>query len=193
MKHQIIKEHYYNPKTGFVGLDKLYHKIKKEYPDITRKDVQTFLNRQKIVQVNKTVISGSFIPPYEKFQFQIDLIYLEHKKLNIASYGLCCIDTFSKKAHIELMKRKTKQNTVDAMKVILKKMGTPEQVYCDEGSEFNNRGFKKLMDDNNIELILTMRHAPVVERFNRTIKEMIHKYLQATNSKTITSVLPKIE
>ena len=32
----------------------------------------------------------------------------------------------------------------------------------------------------------------MVERLNRTIKELLYKYLQSTNTKTITTVLPKI-
>ena len=48
------------------------------------------------------------------------------------------------------------------------------------------------MSDNNIEIIFTLGHAPMVERFNRTLKELLNKYLQSTNSKTITNVLPKI-
>jgi hypothetical protein len=111
--------------------------------------------------------------------------------LNKASYGLCCIDAFTKKAEIELMKKKTKGATVDAMMEILERMGIPTMIYCDEGSEFNNAPFKSLCNELGIELKFTIRHAPIVERFNRTIKEMLNKYLQSTNS-TITTVLDKM-
>ena len=80
----------------------------------------------------------------------------------------------------------------EAMGKILQRMGKPEYVYVDEGSEFNNTQFKKLMEENGIEIIFTLTHAPMVERFNRTLKELLFKYLQSTNSKTITNVLPKI-
>jgi hypothetical protein len=125
-------------------------------------------------------------------EFQIDLIYLEDKHLNQASYGLCCIDAFTKKADVELMKRKTKGSTVDAMMEVFERMGIPDMLYCDEGSEFNNIPFKNMCDELKIRLVFTIRHATIVERFNRTIKEMLHKYLQSTKSKTITNVLPKI-
>jgi transposase InsO family protein len=71
-------------------------------------------------------------------------------------------------------------------------MGTPEIIYCDEGSEFTNHKFKELMKDNNIQIIYTLTHAPVVERFNRTLKMMLEKYMQVSKSKTIINVLPKI-
>src|SRR5437879_3187966 len=77
------------------------------------------------------------------------------------------------------------------MEQIVKRMGIPKYVYCDEGSEFNNDQFKKLMDKHGIELIFTLRHATIVERLNRTIKEMLYKYLQSTIQKR-SHVLPKI-
>ena len=136
---------------------------------------------------------GSFIPQRPLHEFQIDLIYLENKQLNKGQkYGLVCVDCFTKVVDIELMKTKTANNTVEAMQKILNKMGIPEMIYCDEGSEFNNKQFKKLCDDNKIELILTLVHAPMVERVNRTIKQMLYRYLESTKSKTITEVLPNI-
>ncbi|MDR3478336.1 MAG: hypothetical protein P4M14_09930 [Gammaproteobacteria bacterium] len=112
--------------------------------------------------------------------------------MNKASYGLCCIDAFSKKADVQLMKKRNKEETVEAMVVVLQRMGFPHSIYCDEGSEFNNSAFKELCDDIDAQLIFTIRHAPIVERFNRTLKEMLHKYLQSTGTKTIVNVLPKI-
>ena len=112
--------------------------------------------------------------------------------MNQAAYGLCCIDAFSKVADIELMKKRTQADTVAAMSAIFKRMEPPKMIYCDEGSEFDNKSFKELMKKHDIELLFTITHAPIVERFNRTIKQMIHKYLQSTNTKTITNVLPRM-
>jgi len=190
----IIRKVYYDPNTGFGGIEKTYQKLKKIGSNIKRSEIQKFLKKQEVVQVNQKNYGqkGSFIPPYPLFEFQIDLIYLENKHLNKAAYGLVCIDTFTKKGDVELLKRKSAPQVTEAMGKILNRMGTPKSVYCDEGSEFNNAEFKKLMTDNKIELILTLRHAPMVERLNRTLKEMLNKYLQSTGTKTITNVLPKI-
>ena len=135
---------------------------------------------------------ASFVPPFPLYEFQIDLIYLENKHLNKASYGLVCVDAFSKKADVELIKKKTADDVVKAMGIILKRMGIPKYVYSDEGSEFNNEKFRKLLKDHGIEQIFTLTHATMVERLNRTLKELLYKYLQSTNTKTITNVLPKI-
>ncbi len=57
---------------------------------------------------------------------------------------------------------------------------------------FNNKELKKLCDDKKIELIFALSHAPTVERANRTIKAMLYRYLESTNSKTFINVLPSI-
>ena len=102
------------------------------------------------------------------------------------------IDIFSRKADIELLKRRDSPNVIEAMKKILKRMGSPEYILSDEGSEFISTQFKKLLKDNDIEQILHISHAPFAERLNRTIKEKLAMYLQATNTKTIVNALPKI-
>lgn len=90
------------------------------------------------------------------------------------------------------MKRKSAPETTKAMGEILKRMGIPKFIYADEGLEFNNEQFLNLMKGHGIEVIFTLTHAPMVERLNRTIKELLYKYLQSTGTKTITNVLPKI-
>jgi len=193
MYQEIIRKAYYNPETGFTGLNKLFKQLKKDGHDISRNEIKNFLKEQEIYQTTKKSTQHvSFVPPYPLYEFQADLIYLEDKHLNKASYGLVCIDTFSKKGDVELIKKKDGRNVAEAMNKILNRMGIPEFLYVDEGSEFNNAQFKQLMNENNIELILSLRHATIVERFNRTLKELLYKYLQSTNTKTITNVLPKI-
>ena len=122
-KQELIRKTYYDPAKGFVGVSKLYNILKEK--GITKEQIKQFLEKQEIYQTSKKkpVHQNSFIPRYPKQEFQIDLIYLEHKHLNQASYGLCCIDTFSKLAEIELMKSKTQQETAIAMKAILERIG----------------------------------------------------------------------
>ena len=96
----IIREAYYDPSQGFTGADKLYRNLqKKGYKAISRKDVKDFLKKQEVVQTSQknTGKLGSFVPPYMKYEYQLDLIYLENKQLNKNSYGLVCIDTSSRK------------------------------------------------------------------------------------------------
>lgn len=190
----IIRKVWYSPETGFSGVDQTYKTLRKLGHNISRKEIKKFIEKQEVAQVNKKNYGkqGSFIPPYPLYQFQVDLIHLENTHLNKASYGLVCIDIFSKKGDIELIKRKSAPQVTEAFAKILNRMGKPEYVLSDDGSEFVSREFKKLLKENNIEPIYTIGHAPFVERLNRTIKEKLEKYLQSTGTKTITNVLPKI-
>jgi len=191
---ELLRKIYYSPETGFTGVEKLLNAARKVDSTITRKNVKSFLDKQEIHQTTKKTSGklGSFIPHHPLQEFQIDLIYLENKHLNKASYGLVAIDAFSKRATVKLLKSKTAEAVVQAMQEVFEELGVPESIYADEGSEFNNELFKELMDKHKIELILTLRHATIAERFNRTIKELMYKYLQSTNTKTITNVLPQI-
>lgn len=190
--NKLISQTYYDPNTGYVGAKKLHEKLKKK--GVTMKEVETFLEKQEVVQINKKNVGkqGSFIPLHPKQQYQIDLIYLENTHLNNASYGLVTIDIFTKIIDVQLIKKKTAVEVSDAFKKTLDIMGTPNCIMSDEGAEFTASEFQKLLKDHHIEQLFTKTHAVFAERVNRTIKEMLSKYLQASNSKTITNVLPKI-
>ena len=192
-KNAIISAVFNTAKTGNVGIQKLYYRLKDR--QITKKDIAAFLARQEVTQITRKnfVKARSFIPPKQLYEFQIDLIYIDDAELNGKNkYGLTAIDVFSKVADVVLLKSKNEKSVVAAMIQILDRMGTPEYVYSDRGSEFIAKGFKRLMDANGITQLFTIGHAPFIERFNRTFKQILHSYLISTNSKTITGVLDDI-
>ena len=188
---QILREVYYNPATGFTGATKLYKQVKGQ--GITMNQVRSFLGKQDIVQsTRKPNAKGSFIPQHKLHEIQMDLIYIKNPHLNKASYALTAIDIFTKKATAVLMKKKTEGEAVRAMKMVFKTLGVPKMLYSDRGSEFDNTLFKRLTDHHKISHIWTHTHAAFVERFNRTLKTLLFKYLESTGTKTITNVLPLI-
>jgi len=60
----------------------------------------------------------------------------------------------------------------------------PRKLWTDQNTEFTNNPFKKFLKDNNIELyhVYNEGKAAVVERFNRTLGEMIQKHLTSRDS-----------
>lgn len=195
----IIKKFYV--KSGFAGAQQVYKLIKKAghaydrktKEGITKADIDKFIKKQSLTQINKKNRRfGSFIPSHPLQQFQIDLIFIKDHQLNQASYGFVAVDAFSKYAWVELMKKKDIPNVVKAFKKILAKMGVPETTYSDDGSEFISKAFKDVCAQNNIELIYTPTHATMVERFNQTLKTKLEKFKQASGSKTIINILPKV-
>jgi hypothetical protein len=74
------------------------------------------------------------------------------------------------------LKTKTAEEVVKAMKNIIKtNKRKPKKIWCDCGSEFVNKIFKKFMDDNCIEMYHTYSEnkSCMVERLNRTIKTLL--------------------
>ena len=79
------------------------------------------------------------------------------------------------------MKNKTASNVTEGVKIILNK-NKPENVNCDQGSEFMSKKFRKLMSNNNINIkyvqVNDHHKLGIIDRFIRTLREMINKYHQ---------------
>jgi transposase InsO family protein len=86
-------------------------------------------------------------------------------------YFLTCIDVFSKKADVIQLKDREQSTvtTASAFNKMLSTIGTPKTIYSDQGSEFKNATFQKLLDKHNITIIFALSHAPFIEDFNKTI------------------------
>lgn len=191
---EILRAIYYDPSTGFGGLKKLYKTAKAQGHSFTMKEVKSFYDKQEIVQQSKKPnAQGSFIPQRKLQEIQIDLVFYGNTVLNkYFTAVLTAIDVFSKKAFAIFIKKKTAEANLAALKVMIKELGKPEMIYSDRGGEFDNKLVKDWMIEEGIDQVFTHTHAPFIERFNRTLKEMTHKYLESTGTKTVTNVLSKI-
>ena len=98
-------------------------------------------------------------------------------------YLLTIIDVFSKYAWVMPLKTKTGKDITKAFDHIIEGSGRkPSRLWVDKGTEFYNRTFKKYLEQNNIHMYSTHNEgkAVVVERFNRTMKTWMWKYLAPT-------------
>ena len=103
-------------------------------------------------------------------------------------YILTVIDVFSKYGWMLPLKDKTGKSVADAFKEIFKKSKRkPEKLWTDKGQEFYNKNVKEL----GVELYSTENEekSSVVERWNRTMKEKMFKYLTANNTNKYIDVL----
>ena len=93
---------------------------------------------------------------------------------------LCVIDIYSKYAWVVLLKDKNGVSFVNALQSILKKSNRkPNKIWVDKGGEFYNRSMKSWLEKNDIEMYSTHNEGKsvVAERFIRTIKNKIYKYM----------------
>ena len=93
---------------------------------------------------------------------------------------LCVIDTFSKYACVVALKDKKGVSIANAFQSILKKSNRkPNKIWVEKGSKFYNKSMKLWLEKNNIEMYSTLNEGKSVvdERFIRTIKNKIYKYM----------------
>ena len=175
----ILENIYYDIKDGYSGVDKLYRKAKEEDNNIKLSDVKKWLDKQQLHQQYKKerLKKNGFQVDHSLIEFQIDLVMIESERKEGYDYILTCIDIFSRIADAELVKDKKGFTVMNGMEKIFQRMGIPKQIYCDLGSEFNNSFFKEMCNMKQVELIMVRSHAPYVERFNQTFKNMLYKVM----------------
>jgi hypothetical protein len=107
-------------------------------------------------------------------------------------YMLNVINVLSKYAWSIPMKNKTGVTTLEAFKKITKESGRiPKHLWVDKGLEFYNKDVTSWLEENDIVRYSTYsEHKPtVVERFNRTLKEMMWKRFTAENTRDWINML----
>ena len=108
-------------------------------------------------------------------------------------YLLCAIDLYSKYTFVVPLKDKKGISITNAFKKIIKQSGRKpnKTIWVDQGSEFYNHDFKKLLSSNDTIMYSTYNEGKsvVVERFIRTLKNKLHKHMIATNKNVYYNVL----
>ena len=108
---------------------------------------------------------------------------------------LCVIDIFSKYAWVVPLKDKQGISIAKAFQIILKQSNNkPNKIWVDKGSEFDNAYFKKWLRDNDIVLYSTHNEGKsvVAERFTRTLKSKIYKYMTSMSKNVYIDKLEDI-
>ena len=107
---------------------------------------------------------------------------------------LCVIDIFSKYAWVVPLKDKKGISIVKAFQITLKQSNSkPNKIWVDKGSEFYNAYFKKWLRDN---IVMYSTHnegkSVVAERFIRTLKSKIYKYMTSVSKNVYIDKLDDI-
>ena len=108
---------------------------------------------------------------------------------------LCGIDIYSIYAWAIPLKDKTGVTIVNAFQSNLKKSNRkPNKIWVDKGSEFYNRSMKSWLEKNDIEMYSTnnIGKSVVAERFIRTLKNKIYKYMTSISKNVYIDKLDDI-
>ena len=108
---------------------------------------------------------------------------------------LCVIDIFSKYVWVIPLKDKKGVSIGNAFQKILKESNRkPNKIWVDKRSEFYNNSFKKWLQDNDMVMYSTNNKGKsvVAERFIRTIKNNIYKYMTSISKNVYIDKLDDI-
>ncbi len=198
---KVLTSLYYDLKSplAYTSRQNVYREAKKQLPSISRKDVESWFENQlaptlhKPVRYrfkrNKTVVKGVWE------QFQSDLCDMSNiSKFNDKyTFLLTCIDCFSRYAWVKPVKNKSGPEIARVLEEIFKEK-VCKRMQTDKGKEYLNRHVRELLNKYNIELWTSNNEvkAAMVERFNRTMKTRMYKYLTANNTRRYVEVLPDL-
>ena len=103
------------------------------------------------------------------------------------------IDVFSKYGWIVPLKTKTGKEVAQAFRKLFLN-GHPSRLWTDKGTEFYNQQLKAVLTANNVMLYSTENEekSSIVERWNRTMKNIMWKYFTAYNTPKYIDVLPSV-
>ena len=131
----------------------------------------------------------------KRYQFQIDLIDLGNlaEQNDSNRYLLTAIDIFTQFAFVEPLKNKMAKTFMEGFKSIMRRAKQfPSRILANKGAEIKNKLFQAYCKNNNILLLHSNNfvHAPFVERFNRTLKNLMFRYMTHKNTDRYIDALP---
>ncbi len=204
-KTKVITDAFYDPKTG-LSLEpyKLYKKLKAAGHNVTIKEVENVLKNQLVEQVYRPMGNykkrySSIIAPEYLHNIQVDLLDMSTLAKFNKNYKWIMngVDVFSRKAVAIPMKSKEIGSVLPAFELMLKEFGgTPKHLNSDQESAMMGAKFQSYLKENGIEHHsygeAEKRKSGIIERFNRTVRELLVKYFYVNKTKNWLEVLPDI-
>ena len=192
---------YYNPghPAGFSTVDKLYKASKAAGKKYTREQVENYLLKQDTYSLHKpqrlnyptrkTVARGL----HETHQADL-ADFSRHAKYNPGcKFVLVVVDVLSKKAYAEALQDKSNSSVVAAFEAIYSKgrAPCPLNVGTDKGKEFLGSVIQAYFRKEGIHhyTLENRQKAAVAERFIRTLKSKIYKYMDSIGSEKFADKL----
>jgi transposase InsO family protein len=196
--NHILNDLYNDPITGFCGRDRLYDKVRNTTVGISKKDTANYLAANATHTIHripprpKTVQPIITRRPYERIQIDfVDMSALAYWNNNYR-WLLTCIDHFSKFAWVFPAKNRSQQFVADQLEGIFKE-ASPAVSILQSDNEFMGGEIQALCKKFNIQHIFSAPYHPntngAIERFNRTLKTMIHRYLTNNSTKIYVNVI----
>ena len=202
---ETLKKIFYDPREGLTSTANLYRKAKIIDPSITQSIVKEFIKSQPIYQEFNRQLKTPYFPliSYRNFdRCQMDLMDMSSESgRNNMKWIFVLIDCFTKVAFCVPMKTKSINDVYYAFTTVLNEMkdkfnSQPSVIDCDNESSFNSLKFKSKCNELNIVLHFNLPGqklgTAIVERFNRTLRNLIERYKVSHNTNIWVNALPDL-
>ena len=134
---RILNNIYYDLERGYGSAKSLYEQTKADGAGITVEEVKNFMKKQPDKQIKGHQICNSYLVPYARVEFQIDIMDMnKFKPGGQERYALIGVDAFSRYAYIHPMKNKNSVDVLEALKATFKVMEEPIEIFSDEDTAF---------------------------------------------------------
>ena len=151
-------------------------------------------------EYHKPRITNPFYVYRKRQQIQMDLIDVSGLKEHNdgVTFILCAIDSFTKYAWVRAMRKKDAKTSLEAIKSLVEGPFAadrkPESIFFDRGTEFKNRLVSNYLQSRGIEMVhpSSEKKAAIVERFNKTLQGLMHRYMTENNTKRYHNVISDI-
>lgn len=205
---KLLNDIFYSPEKGFKNVNELYKDAKKINNSLSFFDVLNWYNSQEVNQSYKQKTDkkqfASIICPFGIGCIQADLAdFSKFKKQNNGvTFLLNCVDIYSRYAWSFPLKNKKSSTVAKALENVFININEyypmKISITVDGGSEFK-REVNKLLDKYGVikytnvpNSLESHSHMGIVERFNRTLRFKIAKYMASYDTLKYIDVLPDL-
>ena len=159
--------------------------------DFTMEDLSNELNKPTINKFPRQKVIVNYINEIHS----TDLVDMtQYSKINKGyKYIFTNIDVFSKIAYGFPLKSKKIQDIKPCFQKIFEK-NKPKYIWSDKEPAFLSKEMQDFLKDNNVKIYHTNNHlkAVVIERFNRSLRELMMKEFTKNNNTIWYNILPKL-
>lgn len=179
---------------AFSGINQIYEYYSRKLPINRIKQILSSIESYTLHrEFHKQPRNISFTH-FKRYQFQMDLVEVQQlaKYNNNVRYLLNVIDTFTRFAFVRPLINKQANTVLEQFKDILREaQEKPYMIVLDKGTEFMNQQFINFCKSNKILLINPQSnvHAAYIERFNRTLQNIMYKYMTENETNKYIDVL----
>ena len=200
----VIQQEYEKNKDNLMGqsIVSLYKYFCNKYINITRSDIQAFLNSQPSYLMTYTPHKVVNKPIFEKFanaRHQVDLLDLSALKNYNRNYQYVYVqvDVFSRKVWLRKLKTMSAEECSIALLSVLAEINvTPILIQTDNGTSFKAE-FHDTCEENNIKHYFSNTYSAnenaIVERANKRINKIMKQHFLSNNNFRWENVIEKIQ